>query len=86
VPNVSNADILESAYKTRDALIPYIRVMVALLNEQGIPEEHRNTQIYKLADKLGEVSKEVQPQGIVTLTLAYTLKKFLDQVIQSSSP
>jgi hypothetical protein len=86
VPNVSNVDILESAYKTRDALVPYIRLMVSLLDEQGISEKDRNIQMYKLGEKLGEVSKEIHPQGIVTLTLAYSLKTFLDQVIQTTTP
>jgi hypothetical protein len=86
VPNVSNVDILESAYKMQDALVPYIRLMVALLDEQGVSEKDRNIQMYKLAEKLGEASKDVQPQGVVTLTLAYTLNKFLEQVIKSTTP
>ncbi len=83
--SVSTTDVLESAYKTRDALVPYIRVMVALLDEQGILEKDRNIQMYKLGEKLNEASKEFLP-GITTLTLAYTLKKFLDYVIQTTTP
>ncbi len=86
MPNVSNVDILDSAYKMQDALVPYIRLMVRLLEEQGISEKDRNVQMYKLGEKLAKASEDVQPQGLVTLTLAYSLNKFLEQVIRSTTP
>jgi hypothetical protein len=83
--NISNAEILESAYKVRDALQPYIGIMAGLLEEQGLSEKERNVQLYKLTDKLGAASEGFAP-GIITLTLAFTLNKFLEHVIQASTP
>lgn len=85
MPDISNADILESTYKTRDALNSYVRVLGAVLEEQGFSEQERNVQVYRLTDKLGAASEGFFP-GIVTLTLAYNLGKFLDYVIQNSTP
>jgi len=80
-----NAEILDSAYKLRDALTTYLSVLTALLEEQGMSEKDRNVQLYKLTDKLGAAS-EGFPPGVITLTLAFTLSKFLDHVIKSSTP
>lgn len=85
MPNISNAEILESAYKMRDALTPYIHILTTLLEEQGLSEKDRNVQLYKLTEKLGAAS-EGFPPGIITLTLAFTLNKFLQHVIQTSTP
>ena len=85
MPNVSNAEILESAYKMREALVPYIRMLTTLLEEQGLSEKDRNVQLYQLTDKLDAASKGFPP-GVITLTLAFTLNKFLEYVIQSSTP
>ena len=82
---VSNSEILESAYKMREALVPFIRIMTALLDEQGPSEKDRNVQLYQLTDKLDVASKGFLP-GVITLTLAFTLNKFLEYVIQSSTP
>ena len=85
MPNVSNAEILESAYKMRDALGPYIHILTALLEEQGMSEKDRNVPLYKLTDKLSAAS-EGFPPGVVTLTLAHTLNNFLEYVIKNSTP
>ena len=82
---ISNAEIIESAYKTRDALSAYIRILTAVLEEQGFSEQDRNVQLYQLTDKLGAASEGVFP-GIVNLTLAHTLNKFLDYMIQNCTP
>ena len=84
MPNISNAEILESAYQIRDALTPYIRLMTALLDEQGLSEKDRNVQMYQLVDKLSSASTGFPP-GVVTLTLAFKLNKFLEHVIQGST-
>jgi hypothetical protein len=85
MPNISNAEILESAYKLRDALNPYIHILSALLEEQGMSEQDRNVLMYKLTDKLSAAS-EGFPPGIITITLAFTLNKFLEHVIHNSTP
>ena len=82
---ISNAEILDSTYKTCDTLSAYIKLLVATLEEQGISEQARNSEMYKLMDKLTAASEGTFP-GIVTLTLSYTLYKFLDHVIQTSTP
>lgn len=64
---------------------PYVQMLTALLKEQGMQEEEVSVQIAKLNDKLDEASKPFAP-GIITLTLASTLERFLEFVIRNASP